>query len=49
MVLDKRYCVEYEDGAVRCYGDDGFWYTDVSSPSCVLARLTLENQRLTSI
>jgi hypothetical protein len=29
MVLDKRYCVEYENGDIRCFRDDGFWYTDV--------------------
>ncbi|KAF1840454.1 uncharacterized protein K460DRAFT_208773 [Cucurbitaria berberidis CBS 394.84] len=31
MVLAKRYCVQYDSGQLRCYGEDGFWYTDVSS------------------
>jgi hypothetical protein len=29
MGLAKRYCIEYENGDVQCFRDDGFWYTDV--------------------
>ncbi|CAO2657001.1 Nn.00g058040.m01.CDS01 [Neocucurbitaria sp. VM-36] len=28
MILAKRYCVQYDDGDVRCYDEDGFWYSD---------------------
>ena len=33
MVLDKRYCVDYDDGSRACYREDGFWYSDVSRAS----------------
>ncbi|KAL5115309.1 hypothetical protein ACEQ8H_006822 [Pleosporales sp. CAS-2024a] len=28
MVLQKRYCVEYFDGSIQCFRDDGFWNTN---------------------
>jgi hypothetical protein len=36
MVLEKRYCVEYENGDIRCFRDDGFWYSDVRYFSPIL-------------
>ncbi|KAF1359378.1 hypothetical protein EJ07DRAFT_178394 [Lizonia empirigonia] len=27
MGFAKRYCIEYEDGTVECFRDEGFWYT----------------------
>lgn len=28
MVLTKRYCVEYVDGTIECFRENGFWYTE---------------------
>ncbi|KAF1932307.1 uncharacterized protein M421DRAFT_1952 [Didymella exigua CBS 183.55] len=28
MGLAKRYCIEYVDGAIECFRDGGFWYSE---------------------